>query len=295
MLVSNQSCRDRLVHWSATILGLCLLSPMLGCATWLPTAEEPAAPSRGEFIPPTVSDNSAGVETILLRLTPEQSQSLPALWSQVDEQVLTPKLRTSLDKNGIRAGMVSGAFPAMLDEWLKQTLDRVSRDPLEQSGLAADVSSYAQLWRCRANARKELTIRNLSHESLSVTSFAQDLQEHIYQKPHFMFAIEAVPVHETSAHIRLTPMIQHGELLRKPVPRESGIHLDSLRESVEWSTLTFDLKMQAGECLLIGPTSESRALGEHFFHTKIKSGEIQPVLLLVRLSELNRNDTFMIR
>jgi hypothetical protein len=33
-------------------------------------------------------------------------------------------------------------------------------------------------------------------------------------------------------------------------------------------------------------------LGEHFFHTKTNKGEIQPVLLLVRLSEANADIAF---
>jgi hypothetical protein len=64
------------------------------------------------------------------------------------------------------------------------------------------------------------------------------------------------------------------------------------RESVAWEKLTIDLKIQHGECILIGPTSESRGLGEHYFHTKTQNGDIQPVLLLVRLSESNLDDSF---
>jgi len=57
-------------------------------------------------------------------------------------------------------------------------------------------------------------------------------------------------------------------------------------------TSSLDLRIQRGDCIVIGPTPESRGLGEHFFHTKTQSGEIQPVLLLVRLSESAKDDAF---
>ena len=112
--------------------------------------------------------------------------------------------------------------------------------------------------------------------------------------PHFIFSIRATPHGDTSATIRLTPELQHGELIKKMIARESAVRTDIRRELVSFESLSIELRIQQGDCIVIGPTTDSRGLGEHYFHTKTQTGEIQPVLLLVRLSEANTDDAFAI-
>ena len=265
----------------------------VGCATWLPSGKEPAAtqPTPGFGTTITAGD-AAGVETILVRLNPSQAIRLPELWAQIDEQALKPALRIALDKNGLRAGKIAGSTPPLLDEWVRQTVQRIGEDPLEQAGFAADVSSFSQLWRCRNNIRKELSVRNFSSGPTFVFYHDVTTKGHVYDAPHFIYAIQATPHGDASATVRLTPEMQHGELVKKVIARESAIRTDTRRESVAWEQLTVELRIQQGDCIVIGPTVDSRGLGEHFFHTKTQTGEIQPVLLLVRLSEANADEAF---
>jgi len=240
----------------------------------------------------TVVNDAAGVETILVRLDMSQADRLPELWAQVDEQALKPDLRIEMDKNGMRAGKISGNSPPLLDDWVRQTVRRINEDPMEQAGFAADVSSFSQLWRCRADVRKELSIRDFQEESLCVSYYDVTSNEHVYEAPHFQYAIQATPHGDASATLRLTPEMQHGELVKKMIARESAVRTDTRRESIAWKQLSIEIRIQKGDYIVIGPTAESRALGEHFFHTKTQKGEIQPVLLLVRLSEANSDNAF---
>lgn len=282
--------RNELLAW----LGCLMLCPFPGCASWLPSGEEPAKQAVGGFGTPKSPADTAGVETILIRLNPSQADELSAMWEMIDEQVIAPDLRIRLDKNGMRAGKISGDVPPMLASWVTETVQRLEKDPLEQAGFAADVSSYSQLWRCRKNARKELTVRKLTDEEVNVNYVSDSVSDQAYLSPHLQFAIHAEPLSDQCARIQITPAMQYGELMRKAVPRESGIHMDTLRESKTWQALMIDLKLQQGDCLVIGPTQEPRGLGEIYLRTKTKSGEIQPVLLLVRLSELNKNEMFVV-
>ena len=197
-----------------------------------------------------------------------------------------------MDKNGIRAGKVSAILPPLLDEWVRQTVKRIGEDPLEQAGFAADVSSYSQLWRCRANARKELSIRNFPDTSLHVSYSDSATIGKVFDAPRFIFSIQATPHGDATATLKLTPEMQHGEVLKKAIGRESVVRFDSRRESVVWDALAIDLCIQQGDTIVIGPTADSRGLGEHFFHTRTKNGEIQPVLLLVRLSDADADQAF---
>ena len=265
----------------------------VGCATWLPSAEQPASAHVIQaFGTKLTSGDAAGIETILVRLNPSQAARLPELWAQIDEQVLKPELRIAMDKNGLRAGKIAGNTPALLDEWVRQTVKRIGEDPLEQAGFAADVSSFSQLWRCRDNIRKELSVRNFPSGPTIVFYHDITTKGHSFEAPHFIYAIQASPHGDATATIRLTPEMQHGELVKKVIARESAVRTDTRRESVAWEKLSIDLRIQQGDCIVIGPTVDSRGLGEHFFHTKTQTGEIQPVLLLVRLSEANADDAF---
>jgi hypothetical protein len=273
-------------------LGCLLYVCFAGCATWLPTKEEPTAIPKSGFSFASISPDSVGVETILVRLNTQQAERLPELWQSIDEQALSPELRQSLDKNGLRAGKISAGMPSLLEQWIGETVKRVGEDPMEQAGFAADVSSYSQLWRCRANSKKELTIRKFS--SIPICLFFHDggAKGHVYTSPHLLYSIQAAPAGESSAKVKLTPVIQHGEPVRKMVEREAAFRFDTQRESVSWDGLTIDLQIKLGDCIMVGPTAESRGLGEHFLHTKTQSGEIQPVLMLVRLSEAAADKSF---
>ena len=264
-----------------------------GCATWLPSGEEPPEASVKHGIgATTTSGDVAGVETILVRLSSSQAERLPDLWVQIDEQALKPELRIAIDKNGMRAGKIAGNTPPLLDEWVRQTVRRIGEDPLEQAGFAADVSSYAQLWRCRANVRKELSVRNLSAGKTNVAYHDASTRERVYDAPHFIYSIQTTPHGDASATIRLTPELEHGDLVKKMVARESAVRTNSRRESVTWDQLAIELRIQQGDYIVIGPTTDSRGLGKHYFHTRTKNGEIQPVLLLVRLSEASADGVF---
>jgi hypothetical protein len=50
--------------------------------------------------------------------------------------------------------------------------------------------------------------------------------------------------------------------------------------------------MQQGDCLILSGSPQPRGIGEYFFQTRSKEGEIQDVILLVRIAQLNAPDEF---
>jgi hypothetical protein len=278
-------------YWSRALIGMYVVV-QAGCATWLPTQNEPAPVVR-DLVPVVKPRDAVGIETILVRLDEVQAQRLDEVWAQVDEQALTPELRIALDKNGMRAGKVASTLPALLEEWVRQTVQRVEESPLEQAGVAADVTSYSQLWRCRANSRKELTIRRVNTGSACVFYHQEGTTKgHTFDTPHFLYAIHAAPVGDAAASVRLTPELEHGDPVKKVSTGDGTIRPVTKRESIVWDPLAIDLRINKGDCIVIGPSHDSRGLGEHYFHTITNEGAVQPVLLIVRLSESNQDEPF---
>jgi hypothetical protein len=263
----------------------------VGCSGWLPV-QSPPPPIERSLGKTEMPKDTVGIESILIRLNTHQAARLSEVWSSLDEQIVAPETRLALDRNGLRAGKAAGHLPATLEEWVRANERRRDEDPMEQVGLAADVSAFAQLWRCRADSRKELTIRKLLQEDATVFFHDGSPKGGTYRSPHFLYTLQSVPFGDASALVKLTPELQHGEARRMVVAKDSAIRTDERRDSLIWEPLAIEMRLQRGDCIVIGATPETRGLGEHFFQTRTKEGEMQHVLLLVRLSEARQDDWF---
>lgn len=286
-----QGVSNRMCLMCFGLLGL-MFGLVGGCARWLPkvTEEVPVgvAPRRVEL-----SSDTVGVETILLRLTALDAQGLPELWGASDEQFLSAGLRMELDRNGLRVGVFHGMLPGVVQRWIGENAERIQSDPLEQAGVVADVSSFTQIFRCRASQRKELTIRNLQRDSVTLLYNDGGVKGGRYDRPHFLMSLQATPNGDGSARLQLIPEMEYGQAKRVVVAKDSAIRTDERRERVVWKEMGLDLQLQLGDCLLMGATMPAHGLGEHFFRTLTRGSEIEDVILLVRISELHPPDEFV--
>ena len=274
------------------LLGL-VASTASGCAHWLPSRKEPE-PRKSTILSQELAPDTVGIESILLRLSSVESQQMPDLWAYADEQVLAPEPRMLLDRNGLRAGKFSGQIPAIVQAWVAQNATRIEQDPMEQAGVVADVSSFSQLWRCRPDQRKVLTVRNLPKETATLFYNEEGFRGGQFPAPHFLFSLYAKPNGPQSAQVLLRPEVEYGQTRRSVVAKDSAIRTEERRETLRWESLSLMLNMQRGDCLMITGTGEPRGIGEHFFRTRSKEGEIQDVILLVRVAELNAPDEFSV-
>ena len=274
------------------LLGL-VASTASGCAHWLPSRKEPE-PRKSTILSQELAPDTVGIESILLRLSSVESQQMPDLWAYADEQVLAPEPRMLLDRNGLRAGKFSGQIPAIVQAWVAQNATRIEQDPMEQAGVVADVSSFSQLWRCRPDQRKVLTVRNLPKETVTLFYNEEGFRGGQFPAPHFLFSLYAKPNGPQSAQVLLRPEVEYGQTRRSVVAKDSAIRTEERRETLRWESLSLMLNMQRGDCLMITATAEPRGIGEHFFRTRSKEGEIQDVILLVRVAELNAPDEFSV-
>ena len=290
MLLASGSGRTTIARCIVP-LGCCLVWSSTGCTGWLPTQPEPR-PIEKTFGKTESSRDTIGIESILIRLDSQQASQLPELWAALDEQIITPDTRIALDRNGLRAAKAADHLPVVLENWVRASERRRDDDSLEQAGLAADVSSFCQLWRCRPDSRKELTVRRLPQDQATLFYCDGAMKGGTFNAPHFYYSLFTAPSGDASALVRLVPEMEYGETKRIVVAKDSAIRTDERRDALAWESLAVQLRLRRGDCIVIGATQESRGLGEHFFKTLTKDGEMQHVLLLVRLSELRAEDIF---
>jgi hypothetical protein len=261
-----------------------------GCATWKPSGDQPPPISGGLQATP-ISNDTVAIEAIILRLGPEQSPRLTELWSQADEQILSPTQRLLLDSNGIRAGKLS-IVPHVLETWIRETGERQSQDTMEQAGLTADVKSMSYHLRCRANNIKEISLRELGEDRVTLFYTADGLKGRHLSRPRFFFKLAASPDEQGGAKLRLTPEIEHGELKSKVVVREAALRNISEREFMSFPDFDIQSKLQRGEILVVGPTPDRKGIGAEFLHSLTQERKYEPVLLLLRVAQSGADNTF---
>jgi hypothetical protein len=262
-----------------------------GCAQWLPSRKAPE-PSQTTILHREIATDTVAIETIFLRLSAVESEQLPDLWAYADQQILSPEQRVLLDQNGLRAGKFSGQLPAIIQAWVSQNAARIQNDPMEQAGVVADVSTFSELWSCRADQRKVLSVRNLSKETVTLFYNEDGFRGGQFPAPHFLFSMYARPLGPHSAQVLLRPELEYGQSRRSVVAKDSAIRTQETRQSIRWDSLAVVLPMQQGDCLIVSGSPQPRGIGEHFFQTRSKEGEMQDVILLVRIAQLNAPDEF---
>lgn len=274
-----------------TVLALTVLVLQGGCATWMPSGEQPPAIETRIRTPPLGSE-SVAIESFLLRVPLEDILKLEQLWSQIDQQIVAPELRLELHKNGLRAGKFSGSLPSLLESWVRETERRREEDGLEMAGLVADVKSESVLWRCKASSLKDITIRSLSSQTVPLFYHSDGLKGKTLYSPRFYFSMSAVPGTDHTADVKLIPEIEHGDYTNKLVVRDAALRQVPEREKLTFAPLKLQLKMQRGDYLVVGPTQERKALGAEFLHSLTQENVYDPVLLLLRLSHSGVDSNF---
>ena len=259
-----------------------------GCATWMPSGEQPPAIEARIRTPPLGSE-SVAIDSFLLRVQSEDTNKLEQLWSQIDQQIVAPELRLELHKNGMRVGRISGSLPSILESWVRDTERRREEDA---AGLVADVQSEAVLWRCKASSIKEISIRNLSSQTIPLFYHVDGLKGKSLYAPRFYFSMNAIPGADHTADVKLLPEIEHGDFTNKLIVRDAALRQSAEREKLNFTSLKLHLKMHRGDYLVIGPTQERKALGAEFLHSLTQENVHEPVLLLLRLSHSGVDSNF---
>lgn len=277
----------------SSLLTVALMLAMAGCAQWSPAESDLDAPAFASLPRPKRSLDSVVVESVLVRVPKFEQQAYEKLWSSADESALHIELRTRLDQNGLRAGLIMGELPSMLLEQMKRISDKQNSDALEHAGLAADVDNKMRRLQCRAGRRKELIVRPQVSEPLTVlTTSNGNLRGNTLQQATILFDLRAEPHGDKRATLQLTPEIKHGDLKQTFISNEYGVRPQSSREAERWDDLSIEVTLNRGEVLMLTSTYPKKALGSAFFTTSTLEDSEEEVVLLLRLADTPLDELF---
>ncbi|GAB5407202.1 MAG: hypothetical protein Aurels2KO_54330 [Aureliella sp.] len=264
-----------------------------GCAQWSGRTTE-TEPTKAALPSLKIRPDAIVVEATVIRLPPHIVEQLPEFWTSVDETIIDIEQRYQLERNGLRAGMLVGEFPALLRQHLSDTKTDEATGALEMAGLASDANSLARRLQCRAGRRKELVVRSEISEPINVfTSLdGQHVSGETFQRATTLFDLRAIPNPDGSARITLTPEIQHGELRQAYVSNDFGVRPELRRDQVMWKELTIDTTMQEGQVLIVAGSQPPRCIGNAFFVSNNADRGHDHLILAIRLAETQLDDLF---
>lgn len=262
-----------------------------GCAKWSQLTDSAKKPEAG-LPTPQMSPDAVAVDTVFVRLNEQQSEALPNAWASVNEQAIDIQVRRMLDRNGIRAGVIMGELPHVVQSWVSDSDKRIRTELQEQASIAADVSSHVQRLVCKAGRRKELVVRGAKEGQIVIIHNDGVIKGKTYDQPALLFDLRMFPNRDGTANIRLSPEIQFGPLKSTFVSQEGAWRRESRRSADTWAEATVESKLSPGQLLMVTGTEEPKGIGESFFWTETADQKKERIVLLIRLSRTQLNDLF---
>ena len=280
----TRACSGSSAWWLCLLLFLPWWS---GCSLLLtlPSPEDPQSFLKAVETAP----DSVALEIFQVRYPASDRELDEQLWQAVDEQRLDVDVRHGLIRNGFRAGVLSGAVPDSLARHLK--LD--SQMPETQAsrlitGESADPTVTRRIVQLSHHDSATIRMTQEVRTKLSVlVSGSSGLRGRSFEQVRPVYSMRAKAVVGQRVELKLTPELQHGEILNRYVPSDQGILLMMpSRERELYDALELNVEMTAGEILIVGGLPDASGSLGHAFHAEHHRGPAELKLVLVRLVEV---------
>jgi hypothetical protein len=254
--------------------------------------------------PAQSSPDSIAVNIVWARFPANDPVLDDSAWREIDETQIDPDVRRELVANGIRAGVISGTIPPAIDRILNQdglraptsVIDEPSAPSKSQSAeLLAEPIVHGRTMRLRRKQRTEIQASEVyaSMPLLINTSSGAELGGHTYEQAQAIYALRVEPQSDRTTLVELTPELQHGASRLRYTGGEDGIlRQASLKEREVFDRLRVSVKIGAGEMLVLMSLPDAGSRLGHYFHTVDTADGPQQKLILIRLAEVPRSDTF---
>lgn len=311
ILIGRLLCGERNRCAGAMLLCLFMVS---GCQLWS-EPEEPLAHSLLQAARP--SAGSVAVEIIWARVpkTNDLQAFDEAVWHRVDESQLSVEVRRELQRNGFRAGVISGSPPDAIVEAFHFTAKQTrNSEASELNNLPGNNSATT----VGMNSTK-ITGEDLTHESkvkrrllqlkpgrraeiqasdvyASIPIFQMrdgNLAGQTFRDAQGIYALGVELNQDRTVDIDLTPELHHGQPHLRFEGTEQGVFRQTpSREREIYSAMRMELKLAPGEMIILMSTEETDTSLGHYFHSASGEKGEQKKIVLIRLAQVPESNFF---
>ena len=224
------------------------------------------------------------LDVVFVRVPTIEPSPAGDLWEHVDESAIPAAQRRRLAQNGFRVGVIGSELPPALAEVVgsaRSLHGNGATTPDEDA--TGHVGATRRQMLLYAGQRGELIASSVQAEFHVIEINEGELRGETYRDGQAQFSVRGQRNPDGQAAVTLVPEIHHGAFRQKYVPGEGMFRLDTRRDRRICDRLQIEVKLAAGQMLVLGSRPDrSGSLGYRFFHTS-GSGAPQQKLLLLRL------------
>ncbi|MCC7474097.1 MAG: hypothetical protein IT425_01770 [Pirellulales bacterium] len=283
-----------------------LLIASLASGCQLFSTPRPFPRSQSPLKPAQASPDSVTMEIIWARFPANSPAISNDTWQAIDELQIDPAVRRELANNGLRAGVISGSLPPAIDHVLRlsRTAD-ASSPPADEPTAAATTpqpKGSSLLTEPIVRGRVRQMPRNQRYEIQASETFPSipvllskdaELGGNTFDQAQAIYALRLDPRPDQTALVELTPELHHGTPRLRYTGGEDGIlRQDSLKEREVFDRLRLAVRLAPGDMLVLMGTPEAGSRLGHYFHSVASSEGPQQKLILIRLADTPRSNTF---
>jgi hypothetical protein len=291
-----------------TAVAICALTSLLltaGCHAFI---EGPmAARGHSPLEPSAPSPDSVALEIIWARFSQNDPALNDSVWAQIDETQLPPAVRRELVNNGFRAGVISGAPPAAIAHAINLKVDKpkdgpnVSADDVHTTrrtsdatqDLLAEPTVKHRLLQLRRGRRAEIEASDVLDAVPLLVNSGRELGGRTYREAQAIYALHVDPQPDQTVGIELTPELHHGQSRVRWTGGEDGILRQApSRDREVFDAMRMNVRLAPGEMLVLMSLPDAGSRLGHYFHTVETADGPQQKLVLIRLAQVPRSDTF---
>lgn len=252
-------------------------------------------PARSLLRPAQMSPDSVVVDILFVRFPFGDPEANGELWAEVDEQHFPPELRERLSRNGFRAGLVAGPIPGIL--W--RMLEMAGKPPPSTAGMEVKVTDLGEdpkvvrrHVQVRAGQRTEIQTSGVYPRLPVLLCEARGLCGQEYSDAQGVLALRADPQPDGRVRLRLVPEVHHGQPRLQRIPTPGGVRLEPGRPRRAFDELALEATLQPGHMILLASLPHKPGSLGHYFFTQEVSGKREQKLVVIRVSQTQRDDLF---
>ncbi|MEL7497232.1 MAG: hypothetical protein AAFN77_06445 [Planctomycetota bacterium] len=245
------------------------LSVQLGCSQWKRNPDK----VDGLMLPANrLTADTVRLEVGVAQLDETQQSDMQSLWRLLDQQELPLEIRQLLDRHGLRVAVMSSRPPSIFADLIyppeikHEDLSEFQQQLHIKGHLQPETRMVGHANVANRLGQKYKVMTSDTHSSLSWT-IEGDAQSTAGagDAVRGVFAISTYPQGDGSVRLVVEPQIHHGDQQQRYGSTENGFKWESKQKVQTVDRLKFELDLQAGETLVIGPTADIAQLGHLFF------------------------------
>jgi hypothetical protein len=246
--------------------------------------------------PARPSPNSVRMEILWARFPANDPALHGEAWRDIDETRLDPAVHRELANNGLRVGVISGKLPDAISRALNQSepdSEESSTIDGETHELLVDPVVRGRVRQMPRDQRYEIVASDI-HATLTLLKHAQEeWSGRTYESAQAIYAMRVSGQGDQTALVELTPELHHGQARMQITGGDDGVWHQAMRRDREvFDRMRMNVKLAAGDMLVIMALPDAGSRLGHYFHTVESSDGPQQKLILIRLADVPRSDAF---